>query len=143
MERRPITVGEKIAARIERRGDCWIWTGRSDIPGQPSYKDGKRRYPIISTLWVQENGPVPEGHALACTHKKDHDYPCVNPRHYVATPIGAGQGWAASRPCGHDLTNPANVFYLGSRRLCLLCIQQRSLTLRQETTQTPTNRKRS
>lgn len=124
MERQPITDGERIAARIEQSGDCWVWRGELVSGYYPVFASRTTQYSIIPTLWVQEFGPVPEGLVLTCIHERTVP-PCVNPAHYKLVPNGT------TRPkrCewGHDLTDQMNIAWVGGRKVCLGCVQERGL----------------
>jgi hypothetical protein len=124
MERRPITDGERIAARIERRGDCWIWSGRSTARGYPVLTSANGNVSIIPLLWSTEHGPVPDGMVLTCSHPRAGLDVCVNPMHYQPRP----RGRALAEVCkwGHDLTDPDNVWENGDRRYCLPCVIRRT-----------------
>lgn len=98
MERRPITNGERIAARIDRLGTCWIWSGTYAANGYPVFTSTTGNISVIPLLWKQENGAVPEGMALFCTHIRAGASVCVNPAHYTARPRGPGYLTARRTP---------------------------------------------
>lgn len=124
MERRPITDGERIAARIERRGDCWIWSGTYAADGYPVLTSATGNISIIPLLWSQEHGPVPDGMVLYCSHPRAGSDWCVNPTHYRPRPRGGQR--ADICKWGHDLTDPENVWENGDRRYCLPCVLRRT-----------------
>lgn len=123
MERRPITDGERIAARIDRLGTCWIWSGTYAADGYPVFTSATGNISIIPLLWKQENGPVPEGHVLTCIHLRSGESVCVNPAHY--TPRPRGRRLATQCRWGHDLTDESNVWRNAGRRYCLPCMVRR------------------
>jgi len=123
MERRPISDGERIAARIDRRGGCWIWSGTYAADGYPVFTSTTGNISIIPLLWRQENGPVPDGHVLTCNHQRAGDSVCVNPSHYSPRP--RGRKLASVCRWGHDLTDEANVWRNAGRRYCLPCMVRR------------------
>lgn len=68
-------------AKVERRGDCWLWTGSLDGKGYAAFSCGSRR--VRASRWAYEHwiGPIPAGHVV------DHlcETPsCVNPEHLQA-----------------------------------------------------------
>lgn len=123
MERRPITDAERITARIDRRGDCWIWSGTYAANGYPVLTSATGNVSIIPLLWRQEYGAVPDGHVLTCTHPQAGVDVCVRPLHYRPRPKGAP--YATQCAWGHDLTNEENVWRSGGRRYCLPCMVRR------------------
>ena len=129
MERRPIHDGERIAARIERRGDCWIWQGSYAARGYPVFSSTSRTISIIPTLWKQEYGAVPDGMVLTCIHPKAGAGVCVNPTHYRPRP--KGREYATVCKWGHDLTDPENIWLNAGRRYCLPCVVRRARESRQ------------
>lgn len=124
MERRPITDAERIAARIERRGDCWIWSGTYAAKGYPVLTTATGNVSIIPLLWTAEHGPVPNGFVLRCSHPRAGSDVCVNPAHHQPRP--AGRELASTCRWGHDLTDPENVWENSDRRYCLPCITRRT-----------------
>lgn len=130
MERREITVGEKIAARIDRRGECWIWSGTYAADGYPVFTSATGNISIIPALWEQEHGPVPDGMVLTCTHQRAGSDVCVNPMHY--RPRSRGAVPISICKWGHDLTDPGNVWLNSGRRYCLPCLLTRSARIRRE-----------
>lgn len=123
MERRPITDAEKIEARIEPRGECWLWSGSYAADGYPVFRTAYGNIAIIPLLWSQEYGAVPDGEVLSCIHPRAGSDRCVNPAHYRPRPVG--REFATVCKWGHDLTDPANVWENGGRRYCLLCVIRR------------------
>lgn len=87
MERRPITQAERLGARIEVRGNCWIWSGTYAANGYPVLTTSSGNLSVIPALWEQKNGPVPKGEVLICTHTRAGSDVCVNPAHYRPRPL--------------------------------------------------------
>lgn len=124
MRRNPITDGEKIAARIERRGDCWLWSGTYAGNGYPVLNSPNRVISIIPLLWEQEHGAVPDDSVLSCIHPRSGSDVCVNPAHYRPRPRGRERATVCK--FGHDLTDPENVWENSGRRYCLACVLRRT-----------------
>lgn len=124
MKRRPITLGEMIVARIDRRGSCWIWNGNYMAEGYPAIMSTTKTYYVIPELWEHFYGPVPEGMVLSCTHVRAGTEYCVNPAHYLPRPNVRNPKVVCR--AGHDLTNPEVVWTSPStgRRFCLACARQ-------------------
>lgn len=67
-------VEERIAANLERRGDCLWWTASVDSNGYPQvWMNGKNRR-VHRILYEWEHGPIPEGLELDHLHERR----CVN-----------------------------------------------------------------
>lgn len=80
----PLTVEERFWSKIDKSGECWIWTagretngyGRFDAPGLP-----RRAH---RTAWVLTYGDIPDG--LHCLHHCDTPL-CCNVSHlFLGTP---------------------------------------------------------
>ena len=73
------SVEERFWEKVDRTGDCWLWTGCK-------IKDGYGRFGIRSyelelahrVAWELTYGPIPEGKEVC--HTCDNP-PCVNPAH--------------------------------------------------------------
>lgn len=71
---------ERFWQRVDKTGDCWIWTrGRSNGYGTIT-ENARRLSPILAhrLSWEIHHGPIPEG--LHVLHRCDNP-PCVNPEH--------------------------------------------------------------
>lgn len=74
-----MTLAERLWAKVDRSGDCWVFTGYRDAGGYGSISRGDGR-PISAhrASWIVTHGPIPTG-ALVC-HTCDNP-PCVRPDH--------------------------------------------------------------
>lgn len=127
-----MTFLDRFWAKVDRAGECWVWTGATTAPGWHGVilMDGRR---VIASRasWTIHYGPIPPG--MLVLHSCDNP-PCVRPDHLMlgsvrANMVDAGRkgrmGQAKHRRAcvnGHDFTE-ANT-YRGpktGRRQCRLC----------------------
>lgn len=74
----PAPVADRLNARLDKSGDCWIWTGHKKASGHAQInRNGKHEY-AHRIAWELANGPIPEG--MQICHKCDNP-PCCNPDH--------------------------------------------------------------
>jgi hypothetical protein len=64
-------------SRVDRSGDCWLWTGARHPFGYGMVVLGRRWY-AHRLAWTLSNGPIPAG--MCVLHRCDNP-PCVNPTH--------------------------------------------------------------
>jgi hypothetical protein len=75
-EYRP-TFGKRFWSKVDKTGDCWVWTAASARMGYGAFFVGKLR-PAHRVSWEMANGPIPDG--LLVLHRCDNP-PCVRPDH--------------------------------------------------------------
>lgn len=71
---------ERFWAKVEQRGECWIWTGAVVGAGYGHFAQGGPSKMMLAHRWAYEAmvAPIPEGLVLdhLCLNKL-----CVNPEH--------------------------------------------------------------
>jgi hypothetical protein len=72
------TPAERFWAKVDKSGECWVWTGSRTPKGYGSAFDGKRLRRAHRLIWEWENGPIPDG--MVVCHRCDNP-PCVRPSH--------------------------------------------------------------
>ena len=74
---------ERFWAKVDRSGDCWLWTGGTNVWGYGVHKVDGRSVAAHRFSWTLEKGPVPQG--LVVCHTCDTPA-CVRPDHlFVGT----------------------------------------------------------
>ena len=75
---------EQFWERLDRSGECWVWTGASRDRGYGSVVIDHRQRSTHRLAWELTNGAIPQG--LYVCHSCDNP-PCCNPAHlWVGTP---------------------------------------------------------
>lgn len=72
------TLAERFWAKVDKSGDCWVWTGYRSPLGYGRITVNKHPRQAHGIAWELSVGPIPEGLEL------DHlcrNPPCVNPAH--------------------------------------------------------------
>ena len=72
---------EKFWSQVEKRGNCWFWTGTLTEKGYGSFyavQDGVKFYRAHRFSWHIHNGPIDDD--LFVLHTCDNPW-CVNPDH--------------------------------------------------------------
>ncbi|OHS09327.1 hypothetical protein HMPREF3289_01280 [Pseudomonas sp. HMSC75E02] len=84
---------ERFWSKVDKSGDCWIWTAATDRKGYGKFSvgparnpDGSRRNSMVGAhrfSYELANGPIPDHasfHGLCVLHQCDNPR-CVNPAH--------------------------------------------------------------
>lgn len=106
---------------------CWLWTGTRQMTGYGRFPIGRGSVPAHRFAYEQLACPVPDGLELdhLCRVRN-----CVNPAHLepVTRAENNRRRWATYTHCknGHDLTDPANLYFVKGRRVCKACQRARS-----------------
>lgn len=75
------TVEERFWQKVDRSGECWLWTAAGDSHGYGQMRVGTKPgklWPAHRLSWALANGPIPEGQFI------DHlcfSHRCVRPSH--------------------------------------------------------------
>ncbi len=77
------TPEERFWAKVDKSGDCWLWTGKPNQSGHAQFLINGKKVMAHRFAWKLLRGPIPDGLVL------DHDNPdygcgqplCVNPAH--------------------------------------------------------------
>lgn len=80
------TLEERFWAKVDKSGECWIWTGSKSSNGYGNIGIGapsKKNVSAHRLSYEMANGKTPEG--LVIDHKC-HQHACVNPDHLQAVP---------------------------------------------------------
>jgi hypothetical protein len=73
-----ITAADKFWSRINKSGECWIWTGPKVGRGYGKVWFQGRTQRAHRVSWILTNGPIPEG-LYVCHHCDNRG--CVRPEH--------------------------------------------------------------
>lgn len=118
---------DRIEARLDKTGDCWLWPGGTSGNGygQLTTLTGDERkqttIKVHRAMYERHVGPIPEGMELdhLCKVKR-----CANPAHLEpVTHLENVQRWMTSItacPQGHEYTE-SNTYMQGATRVCRQC----------------------
>ena len=115
-------------AKVQKTATCWLWTGAL-CKGHGRFHVNGVLIQAHHFLWVQKNGPVPEGMVL--DHKECSNKACIRDDHLILNTHGGNTSryFAEERTrCarGHEMT-PANTqVRKGGATLCKTCNRWRS-----------------
>lgn len=73
-----VSVADRFWAKVDKSGDCWLWTAGCSGDGYGAFKDGGRKVGAHRWAWAESNGPIPPGQDVlhSCDTPK-----CVRPSH--------------------------------------------------------------
>jgi HNH endonuclease len=133
------TLPARFAAKVDKTGDCWKWTGARNATGYGHISAGRGVCLMAHRVsWELHRGPIPDGHQI------DHlcrNPGCVNPDHLepVTPALNTARSWGpaalnAEKECcirGHDLDGP-NLRWERGKRVCRECrnVRQRAARAR-------------
>lgn len=69
---------ERFWSKVDKSGECWVWTGSTYVDGYGHFCDAARHIRAHRWSWEQANGPIPSGASVL--HTCDNP-PCVRPDH--------------------------------------------------------------
>lgn len=69
---------DRFWAKVDRSGDCWMWTAGRDRNGYGVFRHEARQWRAPRVAWTFTYGDIPAG--LVVMHSCDNP-PCVNPAH--------------------------------------------------------------
>lgn len=138
-------MSERFWARVDKSGDCWVWTGRKTSSGYGNFWISQSSQHNRAHRWVYELlvGPIPEGTEIDHTCHNgtncqlNNDCPhraCVNPAHLEAVTheenCARGESPLAHHarkthcPQGHPYSD-LNTYVEGTSRHCKTCHRER------------------
>ena len=79
----PQTFEERLWAKVNKTGDCWLWTAATTTNGHPQMGENRIIKAPHRILWERQNGPLKPRQEIhnTCGNKR-----CINPHHYKALP---------------------------------------------------------
>lgn len=139
------TAEERFWPKVDKSGDCWVWTANRLANGYGVFgKGGREAGLILAHRFAYElaYGPIPDGLVI------DHlcrIHPCVRPDHLEAVTQkvnnarGEGHPYAKKTHCknGHPF-DETNTYYCPTRpnnRQCRICVNQAQIRMRARRTQ--------
>lgn len=132
MGSRVVPLADRLWARVDRTGDCWLWLGAKDLKGYGRIHIGGRKMALTHRVAYEVTvGSIPEGLQL------DHlcrTPACVRPTHLEPVtpgentrrglvPLIAGANMRAKTHCprGHPYDEVNTVLNTYGRRVCRIC----------------------
>lgn len=119
---------DRFWAKVDKSGECWIWTRHIDSDGYGISSFGGRNQKAHRIAWEMANGPIPTGLTLdhLCRVRS-----CVNPAHLEPVPVvenvmrghGVGSANASKTECVNGHPFDAVNTYIGTKghRGCIAC----------------------
>lgn len=124
-----MTLRDRFWAKVDKSGDCWIWTGAQTLREYGQIKIDKKSAMAHRIAWQLEVGAIPEGLEI------DHlcrNHSCVRPEHLepvthvenlARSPVMNWSGRKTETHCGHGhLLSAENTYmYPSGRKACRIC----------------------
>lgn len=131
----PRLVMERFWSKVDKSGDCWLWTGCTQPPGYGRFRIEPRTVYAHRFAYEELVGPIPDGLVL------DHlcrTPACVNPEHLEPVPQrvnierGARNGMQGRTHCvnGHEFSGH-NLIATSKGRVCRACKNERGRAYKQ------------
>ncbi len=123
-----VSPAERFWPKVDKSGECWVWTASRVGNGYGEFWDGKRK--VAAHRWAYENlvGPIPEGMQLdhlcrtrLCV-RADHLEPVTQQENIRRG--DSGRMWREKTHCpsGHPYDEVNTNVYRG-RRYCRACLK--------------------
>lgn len=122
---------DAFEARVDRSGECWIWTGDvNPVNGYGQFSVRRRTYRAHRLAWQLWRGPIPDGLFLdhLCRVRR-----CVNPAHLEPVTHDENMrrsAWATKTHCihGHPFDEENTLYRRPNKRgrTCRRCAAERS-----------------
>lgn len=123
------SVHQRFWEKVDKSGECWLWTGAASNGYGEFWYDGERRkQKAYRVAYEWARGPVPTGLELdhLCEVRE-----CVNPAHLEAVPhrvntlrgntVAAKNALKTHCPAGHEYSEENTYQYSDGRRQCRIC----------------------
>ena len=105
-------MGERFWAKVDKSGDCWLWTGAKSSAGYGSFRVGRGGVGAHRIAYELAVGPIPAGLELDHLCRVRH---CVNPNHmepvshsentHRGETVAASNAAKTHCPQGHEYTD--------------------------------------
>lgn len=74
-------IESRLHAKLDKSGDCWLWTGYVQKDGYATLKNNGKAVKIHRVMYVLTHGSIPEGKQIDHKCRVRH---CANPGHLRA-----------------------------------------------------------